>query len=139
MLSPAGVSSIFAGISPFQQALDFHLERHNLLASNIAHVDTPNYKPQDLARVSATSSFGALLRVSMERTNPAHVGASGTTGEQGRVFTDTTAGGGADGNFVSLDREAGKLASNQLRYDIVSVVVSSRLSGLMNAAGDFKG
>ncbi|MEN9580386.1 MAG: hypothetical protein RJA70_3395 [Pseudomonadota bacterium] len=110
-----------------------------MLASNIAHVDTPNYKPQDLARTSATSAFGEMLQVSMQRTNEAHVGSSGTTGEQGRVFTDTTAGGGADGNFVSLDREAGKLASNQLRYDIVSVVVSSRLSGLMNAAGDYKG
>jgi flagellar basal body rod protein FlgB len=57
----------------------------------------------------------------------------------GRVFQDLSAGGGADGNFVSLDREAGKLAANRLRYDIVSVLVKSQLDSLMTAVGDGKG
>lgn len=126
-------------MAPLGQALDYHLERHNLLASNVAHVDTPRYKPVDLARTTATSQFGEVFKVALARTNDGHMDVSGAAAQNGRVFTDLSAGGGADGNFVSLDREAAKLTANQLRYDIVSVLVSSELSGLMKAATDMKG
>src|SRR5204863_8989681 len=117
-------------------ALDYHIERHNVLSSNIAHVDTPGYKPKDLARVEE-GSFDRVLGVTMERTQAAHLaGGDADAFEVARPFTDTTAGGGADGNYVSLEREAGKLATNQIRYDIVSALVSSELRGLLWAAND---
>src|SRR5690606_17362973 len=102
-------------------------------------VDTPNYKPVDLARTAATGDFGQTLQVALARTNDVHLTPGGVASEQGRVFTDLSAGGGADGNYVSLDREAAKLAANQLRYDIVSVLMKSELNGLMNAASDMQG
>ena len=124
---------------PLHAALDYHLERHNVLSSNIAHVDTPGYRPKDLARVEE-GSFENVLGVTMQRTSEAHLAAgASSTDDVGRVFTDPTAGGGADGNYVSLEREASKLASNQLRYDITSVLVSSELKGLLWAANDGKG
>jgi flagellar basal-body rod protein FlgB len=133
------VTSIFSGVAPLGQALDYHLERHNLLAANVAHVDTPRYKPVDLARTASSPEFGDLLHVALNRTNEGHLNVQEGTQSNGRVFQDLTAGGGADGNFVSLDREAAKLAANQLRFDIVSVLVSTELNGLMNAATDMKG
>lgn len=139
VLCMSGVSTIFGGVTPLGQALDYHLERHNLLASNVAHVDTPRYKPVDLARTTATSHFGELFQVALSRTDEVHMDVSAADKSNGRVFTDLSAGGGADGNFVSLDREAAKLTANQLRYDIVSVLVSSELQGLMKAATDMKG
>ncbi len=105
---------LFSGVAPLHAALDYHLERHNVLSSNIAHVDTPGYRPKDLARVEE-GSFDRVLGVTIERTSAAHLG-----------------------NYVSLEREAGKLATNQIRYDIVSVLVSSELRGLLWAANDGK-
>jgi flagellar basal-body rod protein FlgB len=138
------VADLFSGVMPLHAALDYHLERHNVLSSNIAHVDTPGYKPKDLARVEE-GTFDKVLGVTMERTSASHLSASGGStpsgsgvDEVGRVFTDASAGGGADGNYVSLEREAGKLATNQIRYDIVSVLVSSELKGLLWAANDGK-
>lgn len=133
------VSNIFSGVTPLSMALDYHLERHNLLASNVAHVDTPRYKPVDLARTTATSSFAEVFNVALARTNETHMTVPSTEQTNGRVFVDTSAGGGADGNFVSLDREAAKLTANQLRYDIVSVLVGSRLQGLSHVVKDMKG
>jgi flagellar basal-body rod protein FlgB len=119
-------------------ALDFHMERHNLLSANIAHVDTPHYKPTDLARVGE-AGFEQVMQAAMSRTHEGHLSTSPGDPLVGRVFQDLSAGGGADGNFVSLDREAGKLAANRLRYDIVSVLVKSQLDSLMTAVGDGKG
>lgn len=139
VLYTESMSTIFGGVTPLGMALDYHLERHNLLASNVAHVDTPRYKPVDLARTTATSPFEKVFQVALARTNETHMGLSSAEQANGRVFTDISAGGGADGNFVSLDREAAKLTANQLRYDIVSVLVSGKLQGLSKVARDMKG
>lgn len=133
---------IFSAFIPLRSALDYHLERHSVLSSNVAHVDTPGYKPSDLARVEeANGTFDAALGVAMAKTAPGHLpgGAEAGGAVHGRVFEDTTAGVGNDGNYVSLDREAAKVAANQLRYDTVSAIVSAELRQLHFAASDAKG
>lgn len=132
---------IFGGLQTLHQALDYHLERHNLLASNVAHVDTPGYKPHDLARVDPAGQFAAVFNVELQRTQDAHLNGMGAGGPSnvGRVFEDSSAGFGADGNSVSLDREAAKVAANHLRYDVVSTIVASELKGLIYAANDGRG
>lgn len=137
------MADLFASIQPLHSALDYHLERHSVLASNVAHVDTPGFKPSDLARVENVDagSFDSALHVAMRRTNEAHLG-SGNDGAaelEGRTFQDLSAGVGNDGNYVSLDREAAKVAANQLRYDVVSAIVSAELRGMHFAASDAKG
>ena len=133
------MSSVFSAVDPLRAALDYHLDRQNVLASNVAHVDTPGYRPNDLERVDQ-AGFSAAMGVAMSRTNEAHLrgGALDAT-PNGRVFQDLSAGVGNDGNYVSLDREAAKLAANQLRFDTVSAIVSAELKQLSFAASDGKG
>jgi flagellar basal-body rod protein FlgB len=133
------VPSVFSAVDPLRAALDYHLDRQNVLASNVAHVDTPGYRPNDLERIDQTG-FSAAMGVAMSRTNEAHLagGALDAT-PNGRVFQDLSAGVGNDGNYVSLDREAAKLAANQLRFDTVSAIVSAELKQLSFAASDGKG
>lgn len=130
------MDALFAPVTPLQTSLDYHLERHNLLASNIAHVETPGYKPRDLQRVNAT--FPETFAVALERTSAMHLASptDGATPSSGRVFRDLSAGRGRDNNYVSLDREAAKVAANHIRYDVVSAVVSAELRQLAYAAND---
>jgi flagellar basal-body rod protein FlgB len=134
------VINFFSDLQPLHGALDYHLERHNVLASNVAHVDTPGYRPHDLARVDP-KDFGAVLNVMLERTAPGHLSSTADLAgnRAGRVFEDTTAGAGNDGNYMSLDRESAKLAANHLRYDVVSALAAAELKGLLYAANDAKG
>jgi flagellar basal-body rod protein FlgB len=135
------MSDLFSAVGPLHSALDYHLERHTVLSSNIAHVETPGYRPHDLRRVEGLESFGSALSVAMERTDAAHFRTPNADAAalEGRVFEDLTAGAGNDGNYVSIDREAAKVAANQLRYDVISAVVSAELSQLRYASGDAKG
>jgi flagellar basal-body rod protein FlgB len=121
-------------------ALDYHLERQNVLASNVAHVDTPGYRPNDIERIDR-GEFSGVLSSALRRTDPRHIAGAGglDAAETGRVFQDLSAGVGNDGNYVSIDREAAKLAANQLRYDTVSAIVSAELRQLVFAANDGKG
>jgi flagellar basal-body rod protein FlgB len=131
------VSNLFANIAPLQASLDYHMDRHNVLSSNIAHVDTPGYKPSDLARVES-AKFAEVLGVALERTNPMHMNTGAASEQNGMVFQDLSAGAGNDGNYVSLDREAAKLAANHIRFDVVSSVVSAELRQLSYVVRDAK-
>ena len=135
------MSELFSAVGSLHGALDYHLERHTVLSSNIAHVDTPGYHPHDLRRVDPAGAFDQELRVAMERTSQMHLQMPNADAAalDGRIFEDLSAGAGNDGNYVSLDRDAAKVAANQLRYDVVSAVVSAELRQLNYAAGDAKG
>lgn len=134
--------SLFTGVDRLNGTLDYHLERQNVLVSNIAHVDTPGYVPKDLARVDALTagSGSAQFGVTMARTMANHLDDPVAPGLfSGRVFEDPAASPGNDGNYVSLDREAAKIASNQVRYEVIAQVVAGELDGLRFAANDGKG
>ena len=120
-------------------ALDYHLSRHNLLASNLAHIDTPGYKPVDLERTG--ENFDGALHVALATTQEGHLASAGTTGSGGsvgKIVEDPGAAAGGDGNGVDLDREAVKIASNQMRYDMLAQLASSELAGLSWAVTDGK-
>jgi len=131
--------SLLDAVERLRVGLDYHLQRHNVLVSNLAQAETPNYKPLDLAR----SSFDGELNVALAATNAGHIGVtagsgSGASAEQFRVIEDTNAKAGADGNAVDIDREAVKISTNQMRYDMLAQLASAELGGLEWAANDGK-
>ncbi|MFM7295764.1 MAG: flagellar basal body rod protein FlgB [Planctomycetota bacterium] len=125
--------NLLDGVSHLHQALDYHIQRHNLLTANLSHIDTPGFRPLDLA---PRSGFEAALDTAMAGTDPGHLPMPGASGSRFEVVIDQTTPAGMDGNAVSVDREAVKIATNQLRYDTLASLVSQQLNGLEWAAND---
>lgn len=135
--------ALIDSVENLRGALDYHLTRHNLLASNLAHIDTPGYKPVDLERAKGAGSFDQSLHVAMSATQPGHMAPASSSSfvdgrPVGKVIDDPGAAKGEDGNGVDLDREAVKIASNQMRYDMLAQLASSELASLSWAASDGK-
>lgn len=126
---------IFGGIEGLAAGLDYHMARHNLLAANLANVDTPGYRAQDLKR---TDSFEGALQVELAATEPGHIAGS-PNGLHTKVITDRTTPADADGNSVSLDKEVVKISTNHMRYETIGTLTASALSGLAWAAADGRG
>lgn len=125
--------SLLDSVERLRTGLDYHLARHNVLVSNLAQADTPEYRPLDLAR----SEFEGVMNVALTATNEGHIGApAGSPTANFQVFQDPTAKAGADGNAVDIDREAVKISTNQMRYDMVAQLASSELATLEWAAAD---
>lgn len=127
--------SVVDTVESLRSGLDYHLARHNLLVSNLAQVDTPEYRPVDLVR---GADFSGQLQLAMSSTEPGHMAPQGTTADGFRVAQDPTAAAGSDGNGVDIDREAVKIATNQVHYDAIAQLASSELASLAWAAGDGK-
>jgi flagellar basal-body rod protein FlgB len=133
LAQPTGMSDLF-NVGAFHRALDYHSERHNVLASNIANENTPGFKPQELLRVES-DEFHATLP--MMRTEQTHLPGTGLDAEHDlRVAPDESTISGLDGNNVSLEREMSKLQANDLRYETTSKLVTRQLGLLRYAAND---
>jgi flagellar basal-body rod protein FlgB len=117
-----------------ERALDFLVRRHALIAQNLAHIETPGYRPQELDfRAALEAAFRSEPAPAKER--PGHFAASSPL-RDGMVLTDPHAVAGRDGNAVDLDRESAKLAENSLRHDAATRILAHRLSLLRFAATD---
>jgi len=131
------MSDFFRGVDSQRRALDFHLSRHNVLASNLANAETPGFRPLELIREIDKSGLGT---VALNVSNEGHYATSSLPeGESYVAREDQTAAPSANGNAVSLEHEMSKLAANDIRFEGAVKIVAQQLAMLRYAANDGSG
>jgi flagellar basal-body rod protein FlgB len=122
-----------------ETALSLRAQRQELLASNIANADTPNYKARDIdfsnALQNALASKGA--GGPLATTAPKHLPRGAATGD---VLANGTpvlyrgeVQGSVDGNTVDMDVERNQFADNALRYEAGITMINHQIKGLLAA------
>ena len=91
--------------------------RNEVINNNIANVNTPNYKRQDV-------SFDDTLAIELKKTGTTQVDLDNrvanadSTRLEGKIYTDATNYSyRIDGNNVDIDTENVELASNEIKYN----------------------
>ena len=105
------------------EALTFHQRRHEVLASNLANVETPGYRAQELDFASALKD---AFRASDESAGPASMAPPA-------VVADASAPPRADGNTVDVDLQMAKLSANAGRYVALGRILQQRIAQLRYA------
>jgi flagellar basal-body rod protein FlgB len=117
------------------QALRVRDQRQQVLASNIANADTPNFKARDVdfktALQGALQAAPAAGGTALATTAPGHLaGAPGLAAEAGLLYR-TPAQGSIDGNTVDLDAERAAFADNAIHYEFNLTRLSQQIKGMM--------
>jgi flagellar basal-body rod protein FlgB len=116
-------------------ALKLQSKRMELLANNLANVDTPNYKARDIDFRAAMANAGGGADASMKltATNPGHVSADPTTDASAPLKYRVPLAPSLDGNTVDAQQEQSAFADNTVRYQATLTFLSSAFKGLMTA------
>ncbi len=95
--------------------------RHRVLTSNIANVDTPNYRAKDVA-------FDQVLgnEMQMATTDPKHLQASSPAGGSGSVSSEESQLW-ADKNNVEMDQEVAKMTQNAMLFEAGITLLKKRI------------
>jgi len=121
----------------FQQtALSLRAARQELLASNIANADTPNYKARDVNFASALQNAlaGTSAELRAVQTSPMHLeGNAGGSILGAPVMYRKPVQPSADGNTVDMDVERAQFADNALRYEASVRFVSEEMKMMLTA------
>ncbi len=119
-------------INMFQNAMSGASRRHDVLSHNLANVNTPRYKRQDVA-------FKQQLREKYLATDSA--GQISSIGREGQmefepfVYQTNDRSMRNDQNNVDLDRESAELAKNSLYYGGLSRMLRQQFQSLNQLLG----
>ena len=128
-----------------ETALKIGGQRQQVIASNMANADTPQYKASDVsfadALARATGETGATAkvasRVTMAATHAGHLDGGASRGAVVLSTADLTQKSGTqnaiDGNTVDLDAERAAFADNTVRYEASLTFLNSSIKTLMSA------
>lgn len=124
-------SHAFDYINVLDKAADASWLRNEAIANNIANVDTPGYKRQDVSfETQLQKALGNMRYKSMD----AKVAAVRVGELNPQPFTDYAGYSyRLDGNNVDIDQENIYLAENQLKYQGLMAGLKAEFSNLTNA------
>jgi flagellar basal-body rod protein FlgB len=117
------------------QALKVRDQRQQVLASNIANADTPNYKARDLdfraALAGALRGAPSQGGVAMAATEAGHLKGSSGQATDANLLYRTPAQGSVDGNTVDVDAERAAFADNAVHYEFNLTRISQQIKGML--------
>jgi flagellar basal-body rod protein FlgB len=116
-----------------EKSLNLRSKRHQVLAANIANIDTPKYKAFDLVIKEAfKKSAGENGNINLVRTHRDHLPIKGNRTDRVTLTrADETAFSlRGDGNNVNLDKTMGDLAENTLLFKTAAQIISRKFRGL---------
>lgn len=122
----------FNPLSTHEHALKFRALRNQVLSSNIANADTPNYKARDV-------SFGDVLdnarhkSIGMTRTSDLHQQSTGFAKLDPQSLYRVPHQPSLDGNTVEMDVEQAAFAQNAFQYRASLAFLDGQIRGLRYA------
>ena len=127
-----------------QRSLDASAISHNVIANNIANVDTPGFKRSEVVfneqlKSALAARQDAPQQLAMARTDPRHIGLDGApslSSIQPKVVTDVTSSLRNDGNNVDIDKEVSLLAQNTVWYQTLAQITQHEFAGILDAITD---
>lgn len=130
-------------INVLGKSIDLRNKNQNLISSNIANVETPNYVPKSLAFEEELQ--GALKggkKGTPAVTNARHIPLKGSAARidsvTGRVLETPAKTPGKDGNAVELEGEMSRMAENQIMYNAAVQMLGKKFDGLRTAIKEGK-
>jgi flagellar basal-body rod protein FlgB len=139
-LRTAMIDGIGKDFAFYQKALALRQQRQEILATNIANADTPNYKARDI-------DFGATLRQAMGQggglpplpdtsltlTSARHIPGTAHTPAPAQELYRVPLQPSLDGNTVNMDVERVQFADNTTRYQTDLQVLNQRIKYMLSA------
>jgi flagellar basal-body rod protein FlgB len=130
-------------LQTLERALDARLDRHTVLAGNLANADTPGYQPRDV-NVAAAMAAPPPAPPAVDGAPPApgHLPLEGflpaaplgANPEESAALASPSPT--LDGNAVDVDRTMVALAENALQYGAAARAAAKKLAILRYVASD---
>ena len=120
-------------------AMRLHRSRMELIASNLANADTPNFQASDLDFQAALAKAAGEAS-GLATTNAGHIGAAGSESvglkpdPRGAAVVHRPANQNSlDGNTVDVQREQAAFADSAVHYQASLMFAENRIRGLLAA------
>jgi flagellar basal-body rod protein FlgB len=129
-------------IPVLEQLVNFAQSRHNVLASNVANIDTPGYRTRDLS----TDQFQAKVKSAIEERDSGGVSSLGQGGLVGgetikydpfaKVRDDMNNILYHDQSNVGLEQQVAAMTKNHMQHNLALTILNSQFRMLQTAVSE---
>lgn len=116
-----------------EQRAAFRTARQEVVASNLANVETPGYTAREVSFDSVLARAESGGKVTMSRTDRNHLDGPAGAGTSPFAVEPESDPHRVDGNNVVLEKEMAKMAENTLGYLTTVTLLSRKLRGIRYA------
>lgn len=114
-------------INLLEQGINQSTLKQNIISNNIANVDTPNFKSQEVQFKSNLNS--EMQKITANKTQDKHID-FGLSSAGYKVVTKNNTSYQQNGNNVDIDEEMTDMAKNQIQYNALIDRLSSKFNSL---------
>lgn len=111
-----------------KKGLDMSSLRQKAISSNIANINTPNYKVNKVEFEELLSK--ASNEITLKKTNDMHFGIESIRDVEPEIKKRTSTLLNDNGNNVDIDLEMAELAANEIYYNVLIRQINSKLGSL---------
>ena len=121
----------------YEDAANLRAHRQQLIASNIANVDTPNFKARDINFKDALENTSGNRIVKLATNAPNHIASpssgGGAAAAGAQLLYRGAIQGSVDGNTVDMDIERSQFADNAIHYEANLTFISDQIKIMRSA------
>lgn len=120
-------------VSFLSKSLDMMSLRHQLIASNVANQDTPNYKSKEIDFRNELEKALDVKGLSNDfRTNPGHMplNSPDTSDMDNNLITESGNAYSYDDNSVNVETEMANMARNTIMYNAAAQIITNKFRWL---------
>lgn len=133
------IQKIDNSIGLYKKSLDATWLRNSAIANNIANVDTPNYKRQDVKFESVLKDYYSGSNLTMNKTNDKHFGFNGLDSLEPSIEVKNDTSYRMDDNNINMDVESAELAKNAIKFNFLADQLTGHLRRLKIAISNGRG
>jgi len=123
-------------VATLEKSLNLRSKQHQVLSSNIANMDTPNYKAFELVIEEEMAGTGKPpQRIPLQKTHGNHLAPKNLPHDSVELkYADPPEFSlRGDGNTVDVEKTMGNLAENTILYKTAAQLISKKFKGLRAA------
>ncbi len=113
-------------------------QRQQIVASNLANIDTPGYKTRDVSFYATMQELLSDGSLPLRTSRPEHNGGGSFVYPQAQSFEVAGLTSRADHNNVDLDREMMKLSETAFAYSVMSQMLRSKFHTVASSINEGK-
>lgn len=117
-------------------AMRLHRQRMEMIASNLANADTPNYQASDLdfqAALAKAAGQTDSASSGLATTNAGHIATPGAVDGNAAVVHRKPNQNSLDGNTVDVQQEQAAFADSAVHYQASMMFAENRIRSLLTA------
>ncbi|SHJ91920.1 flagellar basal body rod protein FlgB [Paramaledivibacter caminithermalis] len=122
------LNKLYGNIDIYKKAMDASWLKNTAISNNLANVNTPGYKRQNVKFDSILKDYITNSSIQLNKTHPKHISNNDISLLEPKITREMGTSFRKDKNNVNVDVEMAELSKNYIQFNLLARQLSGQIS-----------